>query len=69
MKFEAEGQEFSKYLKSLEQFIETVHNYNSNWKKILGFRNLQEKLENQIPEHLTKNDTNLNLKNLTHPCT
>jgi hypothetical protein len=21
-------------------------NYNSNWKKILGFRNMQEKLEN-----------------------
>ena len=46
LKFEAEGQEFSKYLRSLEQFIQTVHNYNSNWKKILGFRNLQEKLEN-----------------------
>ena len=47
LKFEAEGQEFSKYLRSLEQFIQTVQNYNSNWKKILGFRNLQEKLENQ----------------------
>ena len=23
-------------------------NYNSNWKKILGFRNLQEKLENKV---------------------
>ena len=23
-------------------------NYNSNWKKLLGFRNLQEKLENNI---------------------
>ena len=23
-------------------------NYNSNWKKILGFRNLQEKLENLL---------------------
>ena len=23
-----------------------LNNYNSNWKKLLGFRNLQEKLEN-----------------------
>ena len=53
LKFEAESREFSKLLRSLEQFIQTVkgqnnfwNNYNSNWKKILGFRNLQEKLEN-----------------------
>ena len=26
--------------------------YNSNWKKLLGFRNLQEKLENTISENL-----------------
>ena len=36
LKFEAEGQEFSKNLRSLEQFI-----------KILGFKNLQEKLEKE----------------------
>ena len=37
LKFEAEGQEFAKFLRSLEQFkLE---------KKILGFRNMQEKLE------------------------
>ena len=37
---EAEVREFSKNLRSLEQFIQTVkgrNNYNSNWKKI-GFR-------------------------------
>ena len=47
LKFEAEGQEFSKILRWLEQFIQTVkeNNYNSDQKKLLGFRNLQEKLE------------------------
>ena len=71
LKFEAEGQEFAKFLRSLEQFIQIVkgqnifwyqnafltcswrflrsqiiyNNYNSNWKKILGFRNMQEKLD------------------------
>ena len=39
MKFEAEGWEFSKIFGSLEQFIQAV-------KKLLGFRNMQEKLEN-----------------------
>ena len=60
LKFEAESREFSKFLRSLEQFIQTVtgknnfwlqnafltcswRNYNSNLKKGLGFRNLQEK--------------------------
>ena len=58
MKFEAESREFAKFLRSLENFIQTVlseqflvtecffNNYNSNWKKLLVFRNLQEKLEN-----------------------
>ena len=70
MKFEAEGQEFAKFLRSQEQFIQTVkgqtifgkrmlfkyftggfsylinqNNWNSNWNKILGFRNMQEKLK------------------------
>ena len=46
LKFEAEGREC---LRSLEQFIQIVNgqnNYNSNWKTILEFRNMQEKLEN-----------------------
>ena len=43
LKFKAKGWEF-------EQFLElTIQNkleqFNSNWKKILGFRNMQEKLE------------------------
>ena len=28
--------------------LKNQNNYNSNWKKILGFRNLQEKLENSF---------------------
>ena len=68
MKFEAEGQEFANFLRSQEQFIQTVkgqnkfwqHNafltcslrfliskkiiHNSNWKKLLGFINMQELL-------------------------
>ena len=47
LKFEAEGREFAKFLRSLEKFIQTVkvqNNLNSNW-KILGFRNIPEKLE------------------------
>ena len=28
--------------------LKKQNNYNSNWKKLLGFRNLQEKLENCI---------------------
>ena len=27
-------------------YLMNQNNYNSNWKKILGFRNMQEKLEN-----------------------
>jgi hypothetical protein len=43
LKFKTKGWEF-------EQFLElTIQNkleqFNSNWKKILGFRNMQEKLE------------------------
>ena len=62
LKFEAEGREFAKFLRSLELhiysnsersekllvtecffnlFLEVSH----IWKKILGFRNMQEKLE------------------------
>ena len=52
VKFKAEVREFAKILRSLEQFFLTVkgqnnfwYKYNSNWKKILGFRNMQGKLE------------------------
>ena len=31
LKFEAEGQEFAKILKSLEQFIQTVKGQNNVW--------------------------------------
>ena len=31
LKFEAEGQEFAKYLRSLEQFIETMKGQNNFW--------------------------------------
>ena len=31
LKFEAEGQEFAKFLKSLEQFIQTVKGQNNFW--------------------------------------
>ena len=74
MKFEAEGREFAKFLRSLEQFIQTVKGQNNFWrqnafltcswrflmsnkseqlefklkKKILGFRNMQEKLGKAI---------------------
>ena len=44
-KFEDEDWEFADFLRSLEQFIQTVKGHN-NWKILLGFRNLQEKLEN-----------------------
>ena len=76
LKFETEGRESAKFLRSLEQFIQTVkgqkqflvtecffnlflevcqiskkkNNYNSNLKKILGFRNLQETLEKTFVE-------------------
>ena len=43
LKFEAEGQEFAKNLRSLEQFIQTVKGQNN-----LGIRNMQEKLENKF---------------------
>ena len=45
LKLEAEGQEFAKNSRSLEQFIQTMkgqNNLNSYWKKLLGFRNMQE---------------------------
>ena len=63
LKFEAEGQEFAKFLRSLKQFIQIVKGQNafltcswrflisnrlensySNWKKALGFRNMQENI-------------------------
>ena len=31
LKFEAEGREFSKFLRSLEQFIQTVKGQNNSW--------------------------------------
>mgnify|MGYP001320089440 CR=1 FL=1 len=75
LEFEAEGREFAKFLRLVEQFIQTVKGQNnfSNrgffnlfsevsemqvylirtvriqiGKKILGFRNMQEKLENSV---------------------
>ena len=35
MKYEAEGQEFAKVLKSLEQFIWTVKGQNNFWNRML----------------------------------
>ena len=72
-KFKAEGREFANFLRSLEQFIQTVKGQNNFWwqnvfltcswrflrpnkleqlqlklEKILGFKNMQEKLEKYI---------------------
>ena len=33
LKFEAEGREFAKFLRSLEQFIQTVQGQNNFWKQ------------------------------------
>ena len=33
LKFEAEGQEFAKFLRSLEQFIQTVKGQNNFWQQ------------------------------------
>ena len=47
LKFEAEGQEFSKFLRSTCSWRALISNtQNPNWKKLCGFRNMQEKLEN-----------------------
>ena len=59
MKFEAEGQEFANFLRSLEIFIQTLNDFitcsnRSNkleqlefkLEKLLGFRNMLEKFEN-----------------------
>ena len=57
LKFEAEGLEFAKILRSLEQLIQTVkgqNNYDSNWKKWLWFRNIQEKLERLFLKKIPK---------------
>ena len=35
LKFEAEGREFAKFLRSLEQFIPTVKGQNNFWNKML----------------------------------
>ena len=54
LKIEAAGREFLKFLKSLEQFIQTVKGQNNltiiriQIGKLLGFRNLQEKLEKRM---------------------
>ena len=53
LKFEAEGREFAKFLRSLEQFIQTLKGQNnflsSNWKKkTLWFRNTQGKFKNVL---------------------
>ena len=42
------------------------NNYNSNWEKLLGFRNMQEKLENDIDLKLLsgKNTQKLNKQNI-----
>ena len=39
--------------------LEQLYTYNSNWKKILGFRNMQEKLEKII----AKNSKNYIVRN------
>ena len=53
MKFEAEGQEFAKFLRSLEQSIWTV-------KEIIGIMNRQEKLAFSFPEKiLQKNNRDM----------
>ena len=52
LKFEAYCWEFSNFLRSLEQSdLISTNNYNSNLKKKLGCRNMQEKLENAISMH------------------
>ena len=33
-------------------YLINLTNENSNWKKILGFRNIQEKIENNFPDNL-----------------
>ena len=57
LKFEAEGWEFAKILRSLEQVIHTVKSQNK-LENILGFRNIQEKLEKNS---VTKNCSDLSL--------
>ena len=32
-------------------YLINLNNYNSNWKKLLGFRNMQEKLEKDYTRH------------------
>ena len=64
LKFKAEGREYAKFLRSLEQFIQTVkgQNYFCNlffrilkWENFLGFRNMEEKLEREFFDHLKCN--------------
>ena len=50
LKFEAEGREFAKNMRSLAQFIQNVKGQYNFWSRqfLMGFRNLQEKLENTL---------------------
>ena len=61
MNFKAEGRVFAKFLRSLEQFIQTVKDQNNfwqqDWKKLLGFRNMQEKLKKDILENISSLST------------
>ena len=49
LKFEAEGREFAIFGDRcfFNLFLEVSHS-NSNWNKLLGFKNMQEKLEKNI---------------------
>ena len=53
LKFEAEGRGFPNILRLLEHLIQTVKGQKNfgnrmlNWKEMLGFRNMQEKLEKE----------------------
>ena len=50
MKFEAEGQEFAKFLRSLEQFIQTVKGQNNFGNKIPYLGQQQKNLFENIHE-------------------
>ena len=45
LKFEAEGQEFSNFLRSLEQFIQTVKIFENSWPSASNFKNVSPSLE------------------------
>ena len=48
MKFEAEGREFAKFWRSLEQFIQTVKGQNNFWQQNAFLEQLYFKLEKII---------------------